>query len=103
MNPVSLNNDPTIRLASLSIANGETTTAPLALSIPTAGSYGGKPYTLRLVQAPSVTGTITLMAGFDPEALIEVTKDGSGIEITPGEVLDPITTWGLPYIALKAS
>lgn len=100
---VSINNDPSLRLATLIIASGQTTTQPLALSMPLAGSFDNKPFTMRLVDAPGTTGTLTLMAGHNPEALAEVTKDGSAIEITPGEVLDPITTWGLPYVAIKAS
>lgn len=103
MIPQSINNDPTIRLAELVIPTGADTSEPLALSISTAGSFANKPYCVRLVQHTNVTGTITLLAGSAPEALTEVTKDGSPIEITPGEVLEPITTWGLPFIALKAS
>lgn len=100
---IPINNDPSIRHAALTIAAGATTTETLPLSIKTAGSFDNKPYCLRLIEAPQLTGTLTLLAGSDQGDLIDVTKDGSPIEITPGEVLDPITSWGLPYIALKAS
>ncbi len=65
--------------------------------------YAPMQYVLTSVEIPSGTlgNKVTVLGGNTRDTLHTLQKDGESIEVANGDIINPVITFGRPYIAVK--
>ena len=83
-------------------ANAEDSNSISTIKKPIFG-YSPMQYVLTYVEIPigKADDKVALLAGNNRNTLHAIRKDGTEIEVQNGDVIDPVITFGKPYIAVR--